>query len=146
MPALPATKPVREPRAVWKYEGECDCHVPAKLLEAFVKELMPENVFASERIVEEAAVIVPDAPRAMPVPLTVMEEFVSLLLAIEPASIVFVTEPVSVVYTPLVTVPALPVIEPEIVLEKVCVPPHVLPVEVPNASERVLVAERSPPP
>ena len=40
-----------------------------------------------------------------------------------------------VVYTPFVTVPALPEISPAIVLRNVCVPSHVFGVEVPKASE-----------
>ena len=39
-----------------KDDGEYPCHVPAKLLEAFVKRLTPEKVLALLRRVEEAAV------------------------------------------------------------------------------------------
>ena len=37
-----------------KYEGEYVCHVPPKLDDALVNELIPENVLALVRSVEEA--------------------------------------------------------------------------------------------
>ncbi|MDE1871834.1 MAG: hypothetical protein KGI06_06375, partial [Candidatus Micrarchaeota archaeon] len=55
------------------------------------------QVLPSERREEEAAVTVFESPRLKVVPLMVTEEFRSLLLAMEPASMVLVTEPVSVV-------------------------------------------------
>jgi hypothetical protein len=47
-------------------------------------------------------------PSACAVEPKVIDELVSFAFAIEPANIVLVTLPVSVVYTPFVTVPALP--------------------------------------
>ena len=64
------------------------------------------NVFPVS--VPAAAVTVPEAPNAIAVPFTVTVLLDNLLLAIEPANIVFVTVAVSVLYIPLVTVPALP--------------------------------------
>ncbi len=78
----------------------------------------------SVRRVVDATMI--EDPRDTEEPLMVIEEFESLLLSMEPASIVLVTVPVSVVYTPFVTVPALPLIDPVIVLEKVLFPEKVL--------------------
>ena len=45
------------PSAVWKLDGLLPCQVPAKLLEAFVKEFTPEKVFASDRSVEVARLV-----------------------------------------------------------------------------------------
>ena len=65
-------------------------------------------------------------PRDTEEPLMVIEELESLLLSIDPASMVFATVPVSVVYTPFVTVPALPLIDPVMVEENVLFPENVL--------------------
>lgn len=100
------------------------------VVDALAKVLSALKVLASLRSVDDAAVMVSEPPSEMEVPLMVSAELRSLLLAIEPASMVLVTVPVSVVYTPLVTVPALPEIEPVIVEEKVFAP------------EKVLVSER----
>jgi len=97
------------------------------------------HVFEFASSVEEADVIVPKPPREIDVPLTVIEELESLLLAIEPASIVLVTVPVSVVYIPFVTVAAFPFMLPAIMLVNVCVPPHVLDVEVESRREIAFV-------
>jgi hypothetical protein len=84
--------------------------------------------------VPAAAVTVPDAPREIDVPFTVTALLASFPLAIDPASMVFVTVPVSVVYTPLVTVAALPVVDPE--------DPDTLPVTLPvNAPTNVVAVK-----
>ena len=69
-------------------------------VEAFVRVVLPEKVLLFARSVLLAAVTVPEEPREIGVPFTVTDEF---------ASMVLVTVPVSVVYTPLVTEPAFPV-------------------------------------
>ena len=96
------------------------------VVEAFPKSWSALQVFELASSVDDAAKIVLVSPRLKVVPLTVIDEFKSLLFAIEPASMVLVTVPVSVVYTPFVTVPAFPEIEPVMVCEKVFAPENVL--------------------
>lgn len=93
-------------------------------------------------------------PNAILVDPTVTELFNNFAFAILPANIVFVTVPVLVVYTPLVTVPALPVTEPVIgfvtvklanvptlvKLEAVTPTARVAPVNVPAAAATVPLA------
>ena len=59
-----------------------------------------------------AAVTVPLAPNAINTPFTVRLEFNNFVLVILPDNILFVIVPISVVYIPLVTVPAFPLTFP----------------------------------
>ena len=75
------------------------------------------------------AVIVADPPKLMDEPFTVIELFVNLVLAIDPANIVFVTEPVSPVVTAVpVTAGNVSVFVPALAVAKTVIEPDVDPV------------------
>ncbi len=112
--------------------------VPALKLPEASRATMAEAVFAFVASVPMVTPVEPlyDVPvRCVPKVRAARFDPSAMPLMVEFASMAFVTVPVSVVYTPLVTVAALPLMLPAIVFVNVCVPSQVFDVVVETERE-----------